>query len=238
MRRGSPRRRGGLLLCLALACGGLAASDVQDRARRVEAQVGPLVPVVVARRDLDADQRLEDGKLSALLELRQIPARFAPPDGLAAPEEAAGARLAMPLAAGAYLTTSHLGASPDDRAGGTPARGERAVDVAVAGGESLAETAPGARVDVLVTAESRSGAGRTTLALEDVELLAARPAGEQRAGEGAEARATTVATLRVTLRQAVYLTAAQSFAREVRLLVRAPGDRRPAGALSVPAGAL
>jgi pilus assembly protein CpaB len=91
---------------------------------------------------------------------------------------------------------------------------------------------------VLVTTEARSGAGRTTLALEDVELLGARPAGEERAGDGAESRATTVATLRVTLRQAVYLTAAQSFAREVRLLVRAPGDRRGAGALTVPAGAL
>jgi pilus assembly protein CpaB len=34
------------------------------------------------------------------------------------------------------------------------------------------------------------------------------------------------ASLRVTLRQAVYLAAAQDFARELRLLPRAPGDRR------------
>jgi pilus assembly protein CpaB len=33
------------------------------------------------------------------------------------------------------------------------------------------------------------------------------------------------ATLRVTVRQAVYLAAAQSFARELRLLPRAAGDR-------------
>ncbi len=32
------------------------------------------------------------------------------------------------------------------------------------------------------------------------------------------------ASLRVTLRQAVYLAAAQSFARELRLLPRAAGD--------------
>jgi pilus assembly protein CpaB len=234
----SPKRRGALLLCLALACGGLAASDVNGRARRVEAQVGPLVPVVVARRDLAADQRLAASKLPALLERRQVPARFAPPDALAAPEEAAGARLSAPVAAGGYLTAGHLGASGDDDPAGAPGRGERAVEVAVAGGESLADNPAGARVDVLVTTEARSGAGRTTLALEDVELLGARPAGEERAGDGAESRATTVATLRVTLRQAVYLTAAQSFAREVRLLVRAPGDRRGAGALTVPAGAL
>ncbi len=36
------------------------------------------------------------------------------------------------------------------------------------------------------------------------------------------------ASLRVTLRQAVYLAAAQAFARELRLLPRAAGDRRAA----------
>ncbi|MEA2404791.1 MAG: pilus assembly protein CpaB [Thermoleophilaceae bacterium] len=237
MKGRSPRRRGALMLCLALACGGLAASEVQDRTRRVEAQVGPLVPVVVARRDLAADEPLAAAKLPALLERRQVPARFAPPDALAAPEEAAGARLSAPLAAGGYLTAGQLGASGRDDRGDSPSRGERAVDVAVAGGESLPDAPAGTRVDVLVTSESRSGAGRTTLALEDVELLSARPAAEQ-GGDGAAAHAATVATLRVTLRQAVYLTAAQSFAREVRLLARAPGDRRAAGALTVPAGGL
>jgi hypothetical protein len=37
----------------------------------------------------------------------------------------------------------------------------------------------------------------------------------------------------VTLRQAVYLTAAQNFAREVRLLPRPPGDRRRLGRQAV-----
>jgi pilus assembly protein CpaB len=40
----------------------------------------------------------------------------------------------------------------------------------------------------------------------------------------------------VTLRQAVYLAAAQSFARELRLLPRAPGDRRRHGATAYGAG--
>jgi hypothetical protein len=42
----------------------------------------------------------------------------------------------------------------------------------------------------------------------------------------------------VTLRQAVYLTAAQNFAREVRLLARAPTDRRRAGRATITAGGL
>jgi pilus assembly protein CpaB len=41
------------------------------------------------------------------------------------------------------------------------------------------------------------------------------------------------ATLRVTVQQAVYLAAAGAFAREVRLLARAPGDRRRAAATVV-----
>ena len=42
------------------------------------------------------------------------------------------------------------------------------------------------------------------------------------------------ASLRVTVRQAVFLAAAQAFAREVRLLPRAPGDdRRGAAGLAV-----
>jgi pilus assembly protein CpaB len=84
------------------------------------------------------------------------------------------------------------------------------------------QVVPGARVDVLVTRDDRPGApGRTVLALEDVEVLdaAAAPAAE---GAGT---ARVAASLRVTLRQAVYLAAAQSFARELRLLPRAAGDR-------------
>jgi pilus assembly protein CpaB len=44
---------------------------------------------------------------------------------------------------------------------------------------------------------------------------------------GADAGAGRVAvSLRTTVRQAVFLAAAQSFARELRLLPRAAGDRR------------
>jgi pilus assembly protein CpaB len=86
---------------------------------------------------------------------------------------------------------------------------------------------PGARVDVLVTTEHA-----TRLALEDIEVLAARPAAASE--QGGAARVT--ATLRVTVSDAVYLAAAHSFAREVRLLARAPGDSREVGGLSVDDG--
>ena len=88
---------------------------------------------------------------------------------------------------------------------------------------------------MVVTTERGEGRGRTYLALERVELLAARPASGETAEDG---RPRAHATLRVTLRQAVYLAAAQSFAREIRLLLRAPAERRRSGPLAVDSGAL
>ena len=90
---------------------------------------------------------------------------------------------------------------------------------------------PGARVDVLVTRDGEGGeVAGTELALEDVEVLASRAAGPGARDDGSR---RVAATLRVTVRDAVYLAAAQSFAREVRLLPRAEGDRERSGRLSV-----
>ena len=61
-------------------------------------------------------------------------------------------------------------------------------------------------------------------------MLAARAAP---AAAREDAGPQVAATLRVTVRQAVYLAAAGAFAREIRLLARAPGDRRRAGATVV-----
>jgi pilus assembly protein CpaB len=233
------RRRAVLLLALALAAGGLAASRVQGRAAAIERQVGPLVPVLVAGSDLPVGRRIG----ARALEVRQVPQRFAPPDSLAAPEQAIGRRVGAPVAAGGYLTHGAFEvaeAGGDEGQPGAPLRnGQRAIELAVAGGQELASAAPGTRVDVLVTTEGRSGSGRSFLALQDVELLAVREAGGETDGrDGAAANATAVATLRVRLRDAVYLTAAQSFARELRLLVRAPGDRGSAPPLAVDGGRL
>jgi len=229
------RRRGLLLLCFALVSGGLAASQVRERERSTAARVGPLVAVAVATRELAADHRLGRGDMG----VRRVPARFVPPDALGAPGRLAGARTAVPVPAGAYLTAGLIqGATVRDS--GLLRPGQRAVELPVGGALTGAE--PGARVDVVVSTEAQDGAGRTLVALEDVELLALRPAeddayapeGEDAAvAGGAALGATALATLRVTPRQAVYLSAAANFAREVRLLIRPPGDRRRVGAAAV-----
>lgn len=221
----SRRRRAALLLGLALLLGGLAAGDVARREARLDRSLGPLIPVLVARADLPAGTRLSAARLA----VRRVPARYAPADAVGGIAEAAGARTAVPLTGGGYVTVGALARDGEGPASGRSAvgPGERVAEVLAAGSAELVR--PGGRVDVLVTREGAAeGTGETTLALEDVEVLAAAPATESAGAADATTTpgARVTASLRVTLRQAVYLAAAQSFAREVRLLPRAPGDRR------------
>jgi pilus assembly protein CpaB len=224
------RRRGLLLLSVALASGGLAASQVHERERREAERLGPAVQVLVATRDIRAGARIARGAVG----LRRVPARFAPPDALPSPEAVIGARAATAVAANGYLTAS-LFEGGEDLRDGALRRGERAVTVEVAGGTALAGLQSGARVDVLVSTETGAGGGRTTMALAGAELLRV-DAGSSGPYEGAgpasgppSAGPTALATLRVSLDQAIYLTAADNFAHEVRLLPRPPGDHSRAG---------
>jgi pilus assembly protein CpaB len=220
------RRRAGALLALALLCGWLAASDVRSRERRIDAGLGGYVTALVARTDLKAGKRVSAADVAP----RSLPARFVPPDALRSSADAIGLRAAIPIPRGAYVTASALAAS--DNVGTTAlAPGERALDVTVSNTGAAEFGGAGARVDVLVTTGRDGTKGRTSLALQDVPLLAVRrPVGQE--------SDKLVATLRVTVRQAVYLTAAQNFAQEVRLLPRPGGDRGGVGRLSVGGGQL
>ena len=221
------RRRGLLLISIALASGGLAASQVHERERRAARQLGPEVEVLVAARDLPAGARLAGGALA----LRRVPARFAPPDALTSGAGVVGARLDVPARAGSYLNAAMF-ASEGGRDGYGLRRGERAVTVEVTGGLAGAGPAPGSRVDVIVSTDGPGG-GRTQMALAGAELLGIGEAASDYSDPDSPAASpgpTALATLRVTLRQAIYLAAADNFAREIRLLVRPPGDRSRAGA--------
>jgi pilus assembly protein CpaB len=211
----SRRRRAALLLGLSLVLGALAASDVARREAALREQVGPAVEVLVARAPLAAGRRVRVGDLA----VRRVPERFAPAGAAPVPELVIGDELAVSVPAGAPVG-EHLLA----RAAAEPVpvmrRGERAAEVVARGSPDL--IAAGTRVDVVVTREGRD----TQLALEDVEVLAARAV----PGEGIGPQ--VAATLRVTVRQAVYLAAASAFAGEIRLLARPPGDRAGTGAAS------
>ena len=186
----------------------------------------------MAARDLPAGARIGGGALG----VRRVPARFAPPDALASGAEV---RRRPDRRAGRGGRLPHCRVFEGGEAAATQyglRRGERAVTVEVAGGLADAGPAPGARVDVLVSTEGPGG-GRTQMALAGAELLGV---GEAAAADSApdasqHAGPTALATLRVSVRQAIYLTAADNFAREIRLLLtpaRRP-HRAPEGSLGV-----
>ncbi|MEA2151082.1 MAG: pilus assembly protein CpaB [Solirubrobacteraceae bacterium] len=218
----SRRRRALLLGGLALVLGGLAASNVAGREAALTRRVGDLVDVVVAREPVAAGARIRPESLA----VRRVPRRFAPRDRVASPRGLEGLRAAVDIAPGSDLAPAMLGdGRPPPPAGPALRPGERVAQVVALAPPDL--VGAGSRVDVLVTPEPRpDGDGQAVLALEDVRVVDVAPAGAGATpAHGAAAGVRVAASLRVTLRQAVYLAAAQDFARELRLLPRADGDR-------------
>jgi pilus assembly protein CpaB len=205
------RRRAALLLGLAIVLGALAAGDVGRRERALAAGLGPTVPVVVAKRDLAPDRAVKAGDVT----VRHVPERYAPADRIAAPREAVGVRPRVAVSAGVDLSVPML-----DSGGGPQLRaGERIADIVAIGDQELVR--PGTRIDLLVTRDDQQGPGSTRLALENAEVLTVGDAPSS--GEDGGGGRISIA-LRVTVKQAVYLAAAQNFASELRVLPRAPDD--------------
>ena len=214
-------RRAVVLALLALLLGGLAAADVAGRENALRESLGAPVGVLVTQQEIAAGQPLERARLA----LRRVPARYAPAEALRDPADVAGLEAAVAIAAGTDLTGS-LVADPSQRAGAAVPvdPGERVAELVAMG--SPEQVVRGSRVDVLVTRDTADQKGETTLALEDAEVLSAAPAPSAPAARGEATGPRVAVSLRVRLREAVYLAAAQSFARELRVLARADGDRR------------
>jgi len=218
----SHRRRALLLGGLALILGGLAAFNVAGREAALERRVGGLVDIVVAREPIAAGERLATRALA----IRSVPQRFAPAGTTSAPQAFVGRRAAVDIPADADLNAGMIVRDDAGPAGPDVRRGERVAEIVALGSPEL--VIPGSRVDVLVTPEpAGGGTGEAVLALEAVEVIAAAAvsAEDAPASKGSSPGPRVAASLRVTLRQAVYLAAAQDFARELRLLPRASGDR-------------
>ncbi|UTI63182.1 SAF domain-containing protein [Paraconexibacter antarcticus] len=218
-------RRALALTVLSLVLGVLAASDVAGREAALDRRIGPATAVVVARVDLPAGAVLGP----RVLAVRRLPARYAPRSSFGRPGQLAGLVTAAPVPAGADVTAALVrdpAAVPAEAARGVAGAlraGQRVAEVVARGDAQL--IGPGSRIDLLVTREAADGSGGTTLALEDAEVLAAAPA--PGGGGGRDDGAPRVAlSLRVSLREAVALAAAQNFAKELRVLVRSDGDRR------------
>lgn len=206
-------RRAAIWLALAAAAGLLAAALTL----RGAAAPGAGGWVVVARADLPAAMTIDEAVADDALVLAPVPAGLELPGLLRDPSDALGRRTVAPVAAGEPLTEAGLGGAPG--LGPAPLRpGERAMGVPLSA--AAATLAPGARVDV-VASTGEGPAGRSEVVVADAEVLAT--AGGAATDDPLEA---AEALLRVSAPEALRLTEALNFAREVRLLVR-PGPALP-----------
>ena len=214
----SRRMRAFAFLLLALTAAVLAAGIADGYGSSVARGYGPLRSVVIAARELERGKPLLPADVSGALELRRIPARFAPPGALEVPEDALGLVPVAPVLAGSYLLATQLRPpGRTDSAGPALGHQRHPVEIGVTGAEALLSTGAaggGAKVDVVVTTEpSGTGRGRTYVAASAVPLLALGP-GADGPGPGG----SSAAILGLTRDQALRLIAAESFARKLTLL--------------------
>jgi pilus assembly protein CpaB len=204
-------RRAGVWVVLAGAAGLLAVVFTL----RAAAQPADGGWVVVARTDLPAATVIDAELSREGLTLARVPAGLVLPGLLHDTTEAIGRRTSAFVSTGEPLTQASLGGTPG--LGPAPlAPGQRAVSVPLsAAGVALG---PGARVDV-VASTGEGLAGRTEVVVADAEVLAT--ADGSAAGDP---MAAGEALLRVTAPQALRITEALNFAREVRLLARPPDE--------------
>lgn len=212
----SRRGRAIIFAGAAAMCAAGAAAIAGDYRSAASAQLGELRPAVIATSAIDEGMSLAPKLVAAGMEVRRVPARFVPPDTLVNPAEAIGLKAGAPIPAGSYVLASQLGPSKrgEVRAAGIPP-GSRVVELTIAGGGALgaAGSAEGSLVDVVVAdPPAAGGKGSARVVAPAARLLALRgPVGP---GGG------WAATLAVPRRDALELIAADSFAREIRLLPR------------------
>lgn len=209
-------RRAALWMALAGAAGLLAVALTLRGA-----QAPAPAWVLVAREPLPAGTAIDAEVAADALELVAVPGDLPLAGLLGSADEALGRRTVAHLAPGEPVTAAVVGGAPGT--GPAPLEpGERAVaaPLSTAAGAAAA-LAPGVRVDV-VASTGEGLTGRTRIVVADAEVLAVVPPGP--AGDGGEA------LLRVSAAQALAVTAALNFAREVRLLLRPPAEEPRAGA--------
>ncbi|MGD9696826.1 MAG: RcpC/CpaB family pilus assembly protein [Thermoleophilia bacterium] len=203
-------RRGGLWMALA----GLAGVIAVVVTLRSGGSSEPTGRVLVAGTALPAGLLLDADAVAEVLVPAPVPADLGLPGLIRDPAEAVGRRVAAPIAAGEPVTQAVLGGAPDS-APRPLAVGERTVAVPLsAAGGTAAGVGAGARVDV-VASSGEGLAGRSAIVVSDAEVLAVA-----QAAPGVDGVAADEALLRVTAAQALRVTAALNFSREVRLLVR------------------
>src|SRR3954469_1392728 len=225
-RRVNPRQRRGLLLLVLAGLGLLAvfiliASYVAD----VRSEVDPKVELLALSRPVRAHQSVPDDAVTTI----SMPRRWAPPTALRDRAQLVG------LVAGADLTKDSLLqrgmlVSPPQLA---PGQGEVAILVDAETGVA-GKIGPGAIVDIVATFEGSDQKGippKSEVVVPGARIIGVGQA-QLKGGRGvqeaeADPKEVVPVTFALTPKQQLEVTEAESFADEVRLALRRPGDLTP-----------
>lgn len=186
----------------------------------VDRRVGPLVAVARLRHDVAAHHPVTPGDV----ELIRVPRRWAPPRAVTDADEVLGLVAATRLATGTPLTTDLLVPRPE------LAPGQREVAILIDAETGVAgKVTAGGRVDIVATFAAEEGRrARSEVVVADAEVL---EVGDLRADgvddEGFATGRTVPVTFALSVREALVLTYAESFAVRVRLAAVAPLDDGP-----------
>lgn len=213
MRRIRLRRPGAWFVVALLLAAGAFVLTARAGARSV-----PTGRVLVARAAIPSGTVIDTATASDLLALAPVPDDLGLSGLISGAADAMGRRTVAPVSAGEPITQAALGGAPG--IGPAPlASGERAVPVPLrAAGGTGAAPGPGARVDVLAS-DGEGPSGRTRVVVANAEVLAVTASSADVGGEGADG-----IVLRLTTRDALAVTQALDFARQVRVIVRPPGN--------------
>lgn len=211
-----------ILMIVAVGCG-LAASIMTSRLlaeRKDKEQAEPTVPVLVARARTTGWMEIKDPE--KLFERKEYPVSLSPKNPVGEYDKLKGKKLNKNMPEGQALTEADLLSKEQQSISDQLLPGQRATAIKVdarslAGGFVL----PGARVDIVLTAKTRSGVGTTRTVLQHV-LVMAIDNQDTRDPEKRHILGQTV-TVAATPQEASRLSLAGSLG-ELGLQVKNPGD--------------
>ena len=222
----NPRQRRGLLLLVLSGLGLLAvfvlvASYVSD----VRTEVDPKIKLLALSKPVKAFESVPDGAVTEIT----MPKRWAPPTALRSRAQLVGMVAGTDLTADSVLQKGMLVAPPE------LAPGQREVAILVDAETGVAgKLGPDSVVDIVGTFAGDSERGispRSTVVVPAARIIAVGQT-QLKGGRGvqqaeADPQEVVPVTFALTPKQQLAVTHAESFAQEVRLALRRPGDIAP-----------
>lgn len=219
----NPRQRRGVLLIVLALLGlvgvfALVSSYVAD----VRSEVGPKIQLLTFARDVRAQQPFGDDDLRRT----SIPERYVPPNALRDSGALAGLVAAADYPQGSIVQRGMAEAAP------ALSPGEREIAILVDAETGVAgKIGPDATVDIVATfaGDDQGSPPRAQVLVPGARIIAVGQL-RQRGGQGdgavsSDPTQVVPVTFALSVRQLLKVTAAESFAQEVRLALLRPGAR-------------